>query len=77
MIIPKDNFEYKDRSDAAVENNKTSAIRDANERQLGEASDETQFIKTKGLGRGIPRTEGSLQLKLAKKIPANKLSKKN
>ena len=64
-------WEDRDRSDVKVEKNKTSALRNATDCQLAKASVETQLIKTEGLGRGIPRTEESLQLKLAKKIPAN------
>ena len=46
-------WEDRDRSDVEVEK-KTIALRNATDRQLAEASDETQLIKTEGLGCGIP-----------------------
>ena len=67
----------RDRSEAEVENNKTSAICDANEHQLGQISEKTRMIKIEGRCRGIPGSEESLQLNLIKKIPAYKRSKKD
>ena len=54
---------------------KINVISDANERQLGVTSDETRLTKAKMFG--ICRTEESLELKLAKKIPANKFEKRS
>ena len=57
--------------------NKTNAIHDRNEKQLQNTPNELHQIKVDKLGHQIPKTEQSLQLKLVKKIPANKSSAKN
>ena len=75
-LITDDNWNNDERSDIEIEVNKNKLGKEAMKRQKEEPNKESRLISHSDVGQSIPRTEASLEVKLAKKRPRTKRSKK-
>ena len=76
-LISEDNWDKEARSDIEWEHNRDRMRKDATRRGNVDPDRETQVIPHPDVGLAVPRTEASLTVKLAKKKPKNKRSKKS
>ena len=76
-LITDDNWNNDERSDIEIEVNKNKLGKDAMKRQKEDPNKESRLISHPDVGQSIPRTEASLEVKLAKKRPRTKRSKKS
>ena len=76
-LISKDNWDTKTRSDLEMEQNKDKLSKDAVRRSNADPTKESNVIPHPDVGRAVSRTEASLTVKLAKKKPKSKRSKKS
>ena len=65
------------RSDTELEHNRDKLSKDAAQRKKADPEKESRLITHPDVGLPVPRTETSLSVKLAKKKPRTKRSKKN
>ena len=75
-LISEDNWDTEARSDIELEQNKDKLSKDAVRRINVDPTQESRVIPHPDIGRAVPRTEASLTVKLAKKKPKSKRSKK-
>ena len=75
--ITDDNWNNDERSDIEIEVNKNKLGKEAMKRQKEDPNKESRLISHPDVGQSIPRTEASLEVKLAKKRPRTKRSKKS
>ena len=75
-LISDENLDNKGRSDTEVELNKDRLSKDATKRKNEDPNKESRVIPHPDVGQSMPRTEASLEVKLAKKRPRTKRSKK-
>ena len=76
-LITDDNWNNDERSDIEVEVNKNKLGKEAMKRQKEDPNKKSRLISHPDVGQSIPRTEASLEVKLAKKRPRTKRSKKS
>ena len=72
-----ENWNNDERSDIEIEVNKDKLGKEAMKRQKENPNKESRLISHPDVGQSIPRTETSLEVKLAKKRPRIKRSKKS
>ena len=77
QLITDENWNNDERSDIAIEVNKDKLGKEAMKRQKEDPNKESRLISHPDVGQSIPRTETSLEVKLAKKRPRTKRSKKS
>ena len=77
QLITDENWNNDERRDIKIEVNKDKLGKEAMKRQKEDANKESRLISHPDVGQSIPRTEISLEVKLAKKRPRTKRSKKN
>ena len=75
-LISDENWDNEGRSDTKVEMNKDRLSKDATKRKNKDPNKKPRVIPHPDVGQSVPRTEASLEVKLAKKRP-RKLSKKS
>ena len=75
--ITDDNWNNDERSDIEIEVNKNKLGKEAIKRQKEDPNEESRLISHPDVGQSIPRTEASLEVKLAKKRPRTKRSKRS
>ena len=76
QLITDENWNNDERSDIEIEVNKDKLGKEAMKRQK-DPNKESRLISHPDVGQSIPRTETSLEVKLAKKRPRTKRSKKS
>ena len=76
-LITDDNWNNDERSDIEIEVTKDKLGKEAMKRQKEDPNKEPRLISHPDVGQSIPRTERSLEVKLAKKSPRKKRSKKS
>ena len=76
-LISEDNWDKEARSDIELEYNRDRLSKDTARRGSVDPDREVQVIPHPDVGLAVPRTEASLTVKLAKKKPKNKRSKKS
>ena len=76
-LITDDNWNNDERSDIEIEVNKNKLGKEAMKRQKEDPNKESRLISHPDVGQSKPRTEASLEVKLAKKRPRTKRSKKS
>ena len=76
-LITDDNWNNEERSDIEIEVNKNKLGKDATKRQKEDPNKESRLISHPDIGQPVPRMEASLEVKLAKKRPRTKRSRKN
>ena len=76
-LISEDNWDTEARSDIELEQNKNKLNKDAVQRSNADPEKESRVIPHLDVGLAVPRTEASLEVKLAKKKPKIKRSKKS
>ena len=76
-LIADENWNNEERSDTEIEINKDRLSKNATKRKNGDPNKESRVIPHPDLGQSVPRTEASLEVKLAKKRPRTKRSKKS
>ena len=76
-LISKENWDNEERSDTELELNRDRLSKDAGKRKKKDPNKETREISHPEVGLSVPRTEASLEIKLAKKRPRTKLSNKS
>ena len=76
-LITDDNWNNEERSDIEIEVNKNKLCKDATKRQKEDLNKESRLISHPDVGQPVPRTEASLEVKLAKKRPRTKRLKKS
>ena len=76
-LITDDNWNNDERSDIGIEVIKNKLGKEAMKRQKEDPNKESRLISHPDVGQSIPRTEASLEVKLAKKRPRTKRSKKS
>ena len=72
-----ENWNNDGRSDTETETNKDRLSKDATKRKNEDPNKESRIIPHPDVGQSVPRTEASLEVKLAKKRPRTKRSKKS
>ena len=77
QLITDENWDNDERSDIEVEVNKDKLGKEAMKRQKEDPNKESILISHPDVGQSIPRTETSLEVKLAKKRPRTKKAKKS
>ena len=77
QLITDENWNNDEQSDIEMEINKDKLGKEAMKRQRDDPNKESRLISHPDVGQPIPRTESSLELKLAKKKPQIKRSKKS
>ena len=75
-LITDENWNNEERSDIELEVNKNKLGKDAVKRQKEDPNKESRLITHPNVGQPVLRTEASLEVKLAKKRPRTKRSKK-
>ena len=75
-LISEENWDNEGRSDTEVELNRDRLSKDATKRKNEDPNNESRVISHPDVGQTVPRTEASLEVKLAKKRPRTKRSKK-
>ena len=76
-LISDENWDNEGRSDTEVELNKDRLSEDATKRKNEDPNKESRVIPHPDVGQSVPRTEASLEVKLAKKRPRTKRTKKS
>ena len=76
-LITDDNWNNDERSDIEIEVNKNKLGKEAMKRQQEDPNKESRLISHSDVGQSKPRTEASLEVKLAKKRPRTERSKKS
>ena len=76
-LISEDKWDTEARSDIQLEQNKDKLSKDAVRRSNADPDNESRVIPHPDVGLAVPRTEASLTVKLAKKKPKSKRSKKS
>ena len=76
-LIPDEQWDNDARSDIDLEMSRDRLSRDALQRCNEDPNKESRVIRHTDVGQAVPRTEASLTLKLAKKKPKSKRSKKS
>ena len=76
-LISEENWDVDARSDTELENNKDKLNKDATRRKNADPEKDSRLITHPDVGLPVPRTETSLSVKLAKKKPRTKRSKKS
>ena len=71
-LILEDNWDTKARSDIELEQNKDKLSKDAVRRSNADPDKESRVIHHPDVGLAVPRTEASLTVKLANKVPKSK-----
>ena len=77
QLITDENWNNDERSDIEMKVNKNKLGKEAMKRQKDDPNKESRLISHPDVGQPIPRTESSLEVKLAKKRPRTKRSKKS
>ena len=77
QLITDENWNNDKRSDIEMEINKDKLGKEAMKRHKDDPNKESRLISHPDVGQPIPRTESSLEVKLAKKRPRIKRSKKS
>ena len=77
QLITVENWNKDERSDIEMEVNKDKLGKEAMKRQKDDPNKESRLISHPDVGQPIPRTESSLEVKLAKTRPRTKRSKKS
>ena len=75
-LISEKNWDNEERSDTELELNRDRLSKDAAKRKKEDPNKESRVIPHPEVGLSVPRTEASLEIKLAKKRPRLKCSKK-
>ena len=75
-LISEEKWDLETRSDTELEQNKDRQSKDAARRKNADPDKESKIIPHPDFGVAVPRTETSLSVKLAKKKPRTKRSKK-
>ena len=76
-LISEENWDNEERSDTELELNRDKLSKDAAKRKNEDPNKESRVIPHPEVGLLVPRTEASLEIKLAKKRPRTKRSKKS
>ena len=76
-LIADDNWNNEERSDIEIEVNRNKLGKDAMKRQKEDPNKESRLISHPDVRQTVPRTEASLEVKLAKKRFRTKSSKKS
>ena len=76
-LIAHENWNNEGRSDIEIEMNKDRLSKDATKRRNEDPNKESRVIPHPDVGQSVPRREASLDVKLAKKRPRTKRSKKS
>ena len=76
-LISEENWDNEERSDTELELNRDRLSKDAGKRKIEDPNKESRLIPHPEVGLSMPRTEASLEIKLAKKRPRTKRSKKS
>ena len=76
-LISEENWDVDARSDIELEHNRDKLSKDATRRKIIDQEKESRLITHPDVGLSVPRTETSLSVKLAKKKPRTKRSKKS
>ena len=76
-LISEENWDNEGRSDTELELNRDRLSKDATKRKIEDPNKESRVIPHPDVRQSVPRTEASLEVKLAKKRPRTKRSKKN
>ena len=76
-LISDENWDDEGKSDTELELNRDRLSRDATKRKNEDSKKESRVIPHPHVGQSVPRTEASLEVKLAKKRPRTKRSKKS
>ena len=76
-LIADENWNNDGRSDTEIETNKDRLSKDATKRKNEDPHKESRVIPHPDVGQSVPRTEASIEVKLAKKRPRTKRSKKS
>ena len=76
-LISEENWNVDSRSDTELENNRDKLSKDATRRKNNDPEKESRLITHPDVGLPVPRTETSLSVKLTKKKPMTKRSKKS
>ena len=76
-LISEENWDVEARSDTELEHNRDKLNKDAARRRNADPEKESKLISHPEVGLPLPRTETSLAVKLAKKKPKTKSSKKS
>ena len=76
-LISEDNWDTEARSDIELEQNKDKLSNDAVRQSNADSNKESRVIPHPDFGLAVPRTAASLTVKLAKKKPKSKRSKKS
>ena len=74
QLITDENRKNDERSDIEIEVKKDKLSKEAMKRQKEDPNKESRLISNPDVGQSIPRTESSLEVKLAKKRPRTKRS---
>ena len=75
--ISEENWDVDATSDTELEHNRDKLSKDANRRKSADPEKESRLITHPDVGLPVPRTATSLSVKLAKKKPRTKRSKKS
>ena len=76
-LISDENWDNEGRSDTEHELNRDRLSKDATKRKIEDPNKESRGIPHPDVGQSVPRTEASLEVKLAKNRQRTKRSKKN
>ena len=76
-LIADENWNNEERSDTEIEMNKNRLSKDATKRKNDDPNKESRVIPHPEVGQSVSQTEASLEVKLAKKRPRTKRSKKS
>ena len=76
-LILEENWDVEARSDTEIEHNRDKLSKDAARRRNADPEKESRMISHPEVGLPVPRTETALAVKLAKKKPKTKRSKKS
>ena len=74
-LISEENWDNEEKSDTELELNRDILSKDASKRKNEDPNKESRVIPHPEVGLSVPRTEASLEIKLAKKRPRTKRSK--
>ena len=77
VLISDENWDNEGRSDTELELNRDRLGKDATKRKNEDPNKESRVIPHPDVGQSVPRTEASLEVKLAKKRPRTERSKKS
>ena len=77
QLITDKNWNNDERSDIEIEVNKNKLGKEAMKRQKEDPNKESRLISHPDVGQSIPRTETSLEVKLAKETAHKKIKEKS